>query len=160
LNNKSEAHSLKLSVTLMLKAKSLPLTSISAKPLKLPSKKISHSFFSMSLIAPAKSSSPLSIRSLSLSSKKDSRRLFSSYLLAKFSPDGLKRTELKRDLTVELYQLSTQPSSMSSSSLESLLDSELELDLTDHHSQKLLSTRTSSISLKKELMPLKLPTED
>ena len=88
LNNKSEAHSLKLSVTLMLKTKSLPLTSASAKPLKLPSKKISHSSFSTSLIAPARSSSPLSIRSLSLSSRKDSKRLFSYSLLAKFNPDG------------------------------------------------------------------------
>jgi len=141
----------------MLRAKDLPQASWSLESASTVSKRINLSFWFTSTIEAANFYLPPSIRNSSLSSRKNSRRLSFFSPHAKLTPDGLRRTELKLDPTAEPLLPSTLQSSMSSSSPESSLDKEPELDSMDLLSQKLLLIRLNNISLKTALKPSELP---
>lgn len=141
----------------MLRAKDLPQVFWSLVSASTLSKRINLSFWSTSTIEAANFYLPPSIRNSSLSSRKNLRRLSFFSPHAKLTPDGLRRTELKLDPTAEPLLPSTLQFSMSSSSPESSLDKEPELDSMDLLSQKLSLTRLNNISLTIALKPSELP---
>ena len=151
---------LRPSITSMLKTKRQLHQLSSTKFKRSPTIKINLSFLFTLDTEPTKSSLPQLIRNLSLNLKRGSKRPSSYSQPDVFNPDGLNKTESSKSPTAELFKLSTPLSLTSFFFPESSLDSEPESDLMEPHFQRSLWTRLNSTSLRTELVPLELPTEN
>lgn len=103
---------------------------------------------------------PTCTRSSSMIWKRSLKQLFWLSLPETSNQDGLKRTELNKDQTQELWPTFIKSTWTSSCCPEALFPQEPELDLTDHQSLRLFLIRPINISLKKELLPLELLTKN
>ena len=159
LKAKSDQHSSRLSITLMLKARSLEHQLSSTKSKSSPTIRINLWFLFMLVTELTKFYSLPLLRNLLPNLKRDSKKLFFCFPQDASNHAGLNKIESSKDPTAELSQLSIPLSLMNSSSQESSLATEPESDLTEPASPKLLWINLSNISWKTELALLELLTE-